>query len=387
MRRLAACCVKEWHGLTRDRTALAALFLMPTVFILVLSLAMQDVFSPGKAPRFEYVVVDRDGGAAAREYLAAFAAAGRDHRVDGDLTTVREGRAKYALVIAPAFEAGLASEAPATLVEVLAAPDLSPVNLAMVQGRAADRLARMRLERWREAAAAMGAVPRAEALMGEGLVRSEYVTEGRRAPTAVQQNVPAWLIFAMFFVVTPIAGTLVAERQHGTLQRLHTLALPTSVFFAGKLLPYFVINQLQAVSMLLVGSYLVPLLGGDALTIGRSIAGLAVMMIAVSWAALGYALLVATLARTAEQASIIGGLGNVLLGAIGGIMVPKIVMPPTMQRLTDISPMAWAHEGFLRLFVLDGTVGDVLPHAAALAAFAAVCLALAGWRFHARGVA
>ena len=34
-------------------------------------------------------------------------------------------------------------------------------------------------------------------------------------------------------------------------------------------------------------------------------------------------------------------------GALGGVMVPKFVMPPFMRELADISPMSWGLEGFL----------------------------------------
>ena len=61
---------------------------------------------------------------------------------------------------------------------------------------------------------------------------------------------------------------------------------------------------------------------------------------AVSLAAVACALLVASIARTNQQATIVGGVGNILMGAIGGIMVPKFMMPTAMQTLAEFSPMA-----------------------------------------------
>lgn len=34
------------------------------------------------------------------------------------------------------------------------------------------------------------------------------------------------------------------------------------------------------------------------------------------------------------------------MGAIGGIMVPKFVMPAVMQKLAALSPMAWGWKAF-----------------------------------------
>ncbi len=376
--RLRACIVKEGRALLRDRHAMAALFIMPTAFILVMSLALQDAFRADKAPRFDYVVVDHDGGAEARAFLDSFAAATHDRRIDGGLQELDQGRAKYALQISPQFSAAPAAQQ--ARVVVIGAPDLPAASLGLIQARAADRLARSDLARWR--ALAPGGMP----VLAENQVASRYRSEGPRRPTAVQQNVPAWLIFAMFFVVIPLSTIFIAEREHGTLQRLRTMHVSSALFFAGKLAPFFIINLLQAAAMLLVGRYAVPLLGGDALQLGASPAGLVAVLAAVSFAALGYALLVATLARTTEQATIVGGLGNVLLGAIGGIMVPKLVMPPNMQAFTVVSPMAWGQEGFMKLLLRDAGVVDVLPQIAALAAFGCACLVLAWLWFRRRGV-
>jgi ABC-2 type transport system permease protein len=135
--------------------------------------------------------------------------------------------------------------------------------------------------------------------------------------------------------------------------------------------------------MLLVGRYLVPALGGEALQLNGSLAALAAISIAVSFTAIGYALLVASITRTTEQASLLGGAGNLILAAIGGIMVPKFVMPEAMQQLTNISPMAWGLEGFLDVLLRDGTLRDVANDAAALTIFGVAMLGLA-WFVQAR---
>ncbi|MCJ7764840.1 MAG: hypothetical protein MUP09_02750, partial [Thiovulaceae bacterium] len=54
-----AMLIKEFLLVSRDRHALAALFLMPAVFILIMSLALKDVFNEDRA-LIEYAVVDRD---------------------------------------------------------------------------------------------------------------------------------------------------------------------------------------------------------------------------------------------------------------------------------------------------------------------------------------
>ena len=96
----------------------------------------------------------------------------------------------------------------------------------------------------------------------------------------------------------------------------------------------------------------------------------------MSFSAIALALLIASVARTTEQATTIGGVLNIIFGALGGIMVPTFVMPRFMQELANLSPMAWGLEGFLDIFLRDGGVADVLPESLALCLFGAVMLVL-----------
>ena len=140
--------------------------------------------------------------------------------------------------------------------------------------------------------------------------------------------------------------------------------------------PYFLVNLIQAAIMIGIGMYAVPLLGGTALTPGRSPAGLLLVAASVSLSAIAVALLIASIARTTEQATTMGGLLNILFGAVGGIMIPKFVMPDFMQRLSGLSPMSWGLEGFLDIFLREGNIRDVLPESLMLLALGAVTLLL-----------
>ena len=129
--------------------------------------------------------------------------------------------------------------------------------------------------------------------------------------------------------------------------------------------------------MLAVGVWLVPALGGDRLGLGNSLAGLWLIATALSFAAIAFGLLIAVVARSAVQATTLGGVANLVLGAVGGVMVPKLVMPPAMQLASGVSPMSWALEGCWDILLRGGGVADVLPESAALAAFALVAFTLA----------
>jgi len=121
-------------------------------------------------------------------------------------------------------------------------------------------------------------------------IRYLYEVESGRPMTAVQQSVLAWLVFGMFFVVITVAGVLIQERNSGTLARLATCGVPPGAVLGGKLFAYMLLNWVQLALMLLVGRWLVPLLGGDALYVGVTPGWFALMVAATSTAAVGLAL-------------------------------------------------------------------------------------------------
>ncbi|MDZ4776810.1 MAG: hypothetical protein SGJ23_08500 [Alphaproteobacteria bacterium] len=66
MTALIACIVKELRLLGRDVHGLALLFILPLVFILVMSLALQDVYAARGGRAIDVLVIDRDGSDAAK---------------------------------------------------------------------------------------------------------------------------------------------------------------------------------------------------------------------------------------------------------------------------------------------------------------------------------
>jgi ABC-2 type transport system permease protein len=204
---------------------------------------------------------------------------------------------------------------------------------------------------------------------------------GSTVPTTTQHNVRAYSLLAVFMLVVPLSGTFIKEREQGSLTRLRSIQVPAWIIVGGKVLPYFMINQLQLLLCLLVGRYVVPWMGGEALRFGDSIGGIVLLSVAASLAAIGFGLVVAMFARTAEQASAFGATAILMLAALGGIMVPKILMPVTLRNVAAFSPLGWALDGFLDLFARGADAAAVAPRASALVAFAGVCLALTAWRF------
>ncbi|MDO5103316.1 MAG: ABC transporter permease [Lautropia sp.] len=196
-------------------------------------------------------------------------------------------------------------------------------------------------------------------------------------PTSVQHSMPAWLIFGMFFILIPISNVIVAERQTHTLTRLRMAQAPAGILLAAKMLPYFLITQIQFLGMILLGKYLLPLLNREAFELTGSFWPYALLWSAISLAALGYGLLVSLLVKSTEQAVVLGGGSLIIMAALGGIMVPAHVMPDSMQAAARFSPMSWALRAFHELLLNQASYGQVHHKIMLLALFGGLCLTLA----------
>lgn len=211
-------------------------------------------------------------------------------------------------------------------------------------------------------------------------VREEVAQYGKsvKLPDAVQQNVPAWTLFGMFFIVVPLAGSLIRERQSGMLLRLFAMPVTHLTIITGKVISYVIICMCQLVLIMAAGMFLLPLLGTHVLDIGSSPASILIITISAALAASGYGILLGTVARTYEQASMFGAVSVVICAALGGFMVPVHIMPKVMQSISVFSPLSWGLRAFLEVFVRGGGIGSVLPYVALLLIFF-LTTTLAAW--------
>lgn len=382
---LLALIKKELLALVRDMHGLAALFLMPMVFIVLMSLTLKDIYRPPLA-ELTYAIDLRDTATPAQWLKQLWQ---RNHGAPQPLgddwqARLRNGSLKYVIVLEPGLSEELESAALSTQarIQLLTEPGID-ANLfnalrAELIGASGELKARLAL-------AVPGTVSPAADASIQAMVRAERFSTAGPRPTSVQQNVPAWLVFGMFFVVASLSSLFVQERSSGALGRLQSLGVSRTMLLASKALPYLGVNALQAVLMLAAGIWFMPLIGGDALSLaGIHWGALLLSLAAVSLAAVSLSLALACLVRSHAQAATIGPMVNVLMAAAGGIMVPKFVMPGFMQRLVEVSPMNWGLEALLTVLLRGGGVADALPQIARLVVFAAVMFVVAVFLFRRR---
>lgn len=196
-------------------------------------------------------------------------------------------------------------------------------------------------------------------------------------PNAVQHNIPAWSLFAIFFIIVPLAMNIVKEKNQGTNIRLHTMPTPTILLLGGKVITYLVICLLQFYMILLVGKYVFPLIGLASFEFVGKLGLLSVVTLFAGLVAVSLGVLLGTIAKTQEQSSPFGATFVVILAAISGVWVPIFAMPTMMQYVARISPMNWALEGYYTILLRDGGLIQIATDIILLLLFSILMLTIA----------
>jgi len=419
MTTLLATIRKELLEFRRDRAGILVLLVMPMALVLIVSLVQDNVMQATGETPIRVLLVDLDNGFLGR-------AVEKNLRLDGGLELIRkqgsreiseeaarkavvDGDFRFCILIAPGTGAALRErvrrragesfvptskpaepDAPATVPGLILHFD--PAVQGAFRTAVVNSLQRVLLGiELREKGAALSDT--IERKMRQGIVRFELDTEtvltlreapdsgGRssRRPTAAQQNVPAWALFGMFFIVVPVSGALIRERQSGTLRRLMTMPISLAGLLAGKVVAYTLVCTAQFVLMVAIGSFVLPLLGTSGLIVGPEWPVVGIIALSAALAATGYGIMVGVLARSYEQASVFGAVSIVIAAALGGVMIPVYVMPRSMQAVSVVSPLAWGLNAFQDVFVREGTLSTVGPDLARLTLFSIATLSVAWW--------
>lgn len=429
MTRLPAILRKELLVLLRDPVGLAFIFLMPLAVLLVVTLVQDGAFRNVATFNVKAALVDEDGSETSRSLARGLAAAegvhvlteqdGRplDRAAAGEL--VRQGRAQVFVVFPEGLgrqataaarhwaESRPAAPAPAPpAIETYFDPGISGAYRVLVtlalQSLAQGKEFELGARAWGDALPREFGrhlppgtpLPTREGTLtvpafrpGHTITVAEPATAGTgvrtgqadRLPDMTQFNVPAYAVFAMFFIVIPISSCLLRERQEGTLTRLLTMPVRPGEIIAGKLCLFLGVALLQFALMLAAGHWLLPALGTEAFALTAPLPALVVLTVATGLAAVGFALAIASTATSTEQAAMVGSTSVVMLAALGGVMVPVFFMPPVMQRLSALTPLNWGVTAYQDLFTRGATLADIQGRLLLLTAFGCTGLGWA-WR-------
>ncbi len=409
---------KEFLLLVRDPAGMGLIFLMPLALVIVMALIQDAPFRDYQEIKLEVLLVDGDQDSLSYKIQRAL-------EISGNITVVKENDLKHAnaLVQAGEYKACIvlrkgttqslkkkteqligkivrnmgvqtpsidSIETPPVTLDLYFDPAIK-VNYKQALGEGIEKIVAQVQSEWiitelqSQLSNGENKYPKVKFNPGEMMVvTQQYASDKpkeRLALNSVQHNVPAWTMFAMFFILFPLASNFIKEREEGSMLRLRLISGSQFPVIVGKFLFYFFVCLLQFITMIAVGIYVMPLLGLNELVLGNNVFGILLTACSVAMAATGYGLLIAVFFKTPQQALSFGSISVVILSALGGVWVPIYVMPEVLQTISSFSPLQWGLESFTDLFLRNAPTLAILANTFKLISFSVVTL-IASYLIH-----
>ena len=361
---------KELLLVLRDKHALIALFIMPAIFILIMSISLKEQFTHENI-KFNITISNLDKSDMSEQFIKRIKNDSRFIIFEDNstkeleiqipkhyFTYIKKSENKKQLIIKvnSVVKSDMIELFKGNLREIIIDMRLSSISKS-IKSRAKDT----------------SKLINALNASNDKLFNIQYL-DAKKIPNSTQQSVPSWIVFGMFFIIIPMSTIYINEKKQNTLLRLKSMNISLTFMTVSKAIPYLIINQIQVWIMIAVGIFIVPLFNAPALEITGSILAIIILSTSISFTAIGLSNLIAVSSKTSEQATTIGGISNILLGAIGGVMIPKFIMPESMQTLANISPMSWGLDGFLKIFISSAGVIEIAKESLLLVVFGIVTL-------------
>jgi ABC-2 type transport system permease protein len=383
MRTAWLICRKDLRARVRDRSALLVGVIVP----FALAFIFNAVFSGATGSNLvvSLGVVDRDGGAVAQAFvhdvLGGIAKTGlivvrREPDAAHASSLVADGSLDAAFVIPSGFSTAVQDDQPATLKVIgnADAPIRTEVVLSIAESYSAE-LNRVRLSVATvvERTARAGHPTPSPALVTAATKAMDPVTI-RDVSTATKEldaksfYAAGMAVFFLFFTVGFGITGLLEERTNGTMARLIAAPIRRSAILVGKMLTSLILGVFSMGVLVVATTILFGASWGNPIGVG-------VLVIAAVLSAMGIMSVIATAAKTSEQAGNWQSVIAVILGLLGGTFFPVSKAPGVLSTLTLLTPQAWFLRGLGDLRA--GNLSVVWVPALAMLGFAVVTGAVA----------
>jgi len=223
-----------------------------------------------------------------------------------------------------------------------------------------------------------------QGMSGMPELRGQYDLHGQGEirPSVIQNNVPGFILFAMFFIVIPLSASMISEKNEGAYTRLLTLPVSYGILLSAKVFVYLIVCLVQFMLMVFMGTWLFPnLFGLEALQMGQRYGAIVLVTVSASLAAIGFGILTGTFARTMAQAALFGSVMVVILGLISGTFLPVHLMPASIRYVSYCSPVRWGIDSYLLIFIREAGVREVCPRLLLLLLFFSLAMTISIYIF------
>lgn len=402
MKKLLNIAVKDLQIMFRDPAALVWMLVLPIALTLTMAFAFGRLTGGGQAAglsNIPVIIVDHDGGQMSQPIVQTFQSQELGDLITATLSTdeaaarqaVADNRVAAAVIIPagftdqiipPGLQQGDFSallQRQQGVVEVYASPQ-RPTSATIVRSIVNAVLNRM-------SAASAAAQTAITQLIANGYVSPQDLARsgndiGQRAGTQAAQGsslqlvtnyigssdssggfdwlaymAPSMAVLFLMFTVSMGGRSVLAERQWGTLQRLLISPTTPGQVLGGKVSGIFLTGLAQMAILIVFSAVFFGLRWGAPVA-------LIALIVATVFAATGWGALIAAYAKSPGQAMSVGSMLALVFAGLAGNFVPRQNYPEFLQRISLITPNAWALEGFQALGSGGGLQAVLLPVAA-----------------------
>ncbi len=364
----------------RDRGNLFFVFLLPLIIIIALGLAFGGagisrlgVVAAGAGPLGDELIEVIEAGDVEVELRE------RDS-LEQLQTGVEGGDLEFGLLIPPGYDQALRAGEPVELT-VVSKPESAFAALGQgIETAVATQSARVRAARvaagfaevefeiaLEQAAAAQDTLA---GITVERFEAGELLFPSIGNPFAL--GAQSMTVLFMFLTSMTAATQLVLSRQLGVSRRMLATPTPVRSILLGELLGRFSVAMMQGLFIVLASSVLFGVRWGDLMAAS-------VVVIIFALVGTGAALVVGVFARNPDQAVSLGVAAGMILGALGGAMVPGELFEEPISTISQLTPQYWAIDAFHELVFYGAGLPDIATQLAVLGVFALALVGLGTW--------
>lgn len=368
MRAIKFLLQKEFLQIFRNKGMLPIMFVMPIIQLLILSNAATfDV------KNVSYMLVDQDRSSFSHDLSNAFEASSyftlisaTPQQQDG-IELILENRIAMALVIPKGFEKDIINGRTAEIQFIVDAQD--GYSAGIIQTYSNTIL---------------------EKFMGETLPKQLFPARINTQLQTVQgidirqqswynpemdyriYMVPGILVILVTMIGLFLSGmNIVREREIGTIEQLNVSPIKKWQFIVGKLLPFWIIGQVELTIGIIIGMtvFHVPMEG--AFWVIYLVTAIYLVVV------LGIGLLISTITDTQQQAMFVAWFLMVIFVLMSGLFTPIESMPVWAQKITTFNPVRYVVDIMRRIMLKGSGWTDINTEMAWLTLYGTVILALA----------
>lgn len=354
--------VYELRRLSRSRTVLLNMILLPLVLIFLLGASLSGVVGDKKSETIDPVkvaVVDSEGSGSSvivqsflqspevKDYIIPFEVKTRQEAESG----LRTGNYGYAVIVPQSFDSEVQSGRKAQLEFILGKDSMDNT----VAGTVFDNF--LSVMNYSQAAALTlgpAALTAAAYDVEKGAaVKLGDLNNGGRSYTASQFYAASMLLMFLLYSGLTVIGSLFSEKDNHTLYRINSMPVKGSELFAGKMLGVTIVTIIQCAVIVLFSQWLFGVYWGNRPVL------LALFCLLMILASLTFSVLVCMFSKKDSEASGVINVITVGMTFLSGGMAP---LPDTwVNSVGAFTLNHWTLQAIIRM-MLHSELSQILPN-------------------------